>query len=199
MLLFPSTGQILGVESCPGNLCCQWFFPSSSFLISTSSRGTSVGSVSSPRSPDPCARVFAGLTSALLWHICFQTAEICSQYSSRLTSTFVQVEIEDVVQGVDSNELLSSVPTHQSFEVYPDVLANLTVKNARPKQKSCCPLQAMSLSLSRTARNFVYTRESSIQRSDQAVFVIASNLPRSTGRTARTTARSVEYPACCPI
>ena len=37
---------------------------------------------------------------------------------------FAQIEIEDVVFDVDWDELFSSVPTHQSFELHPHFMAN---------------------------------------------------------------------------
>ena len=53
---------------------------SSSFPIPTSSRGASIGSMSSPIGARSNLIVFVGLTSALLCHTHFPTAEICSHY-----------------------------------------------------------------------------------------------------------------------
>ena len=85
---------------------------SSSFLLSTSARDSPTGSMSSR------LRVFVGLTSALLHHPRFPTADSSkdndqhrSHRCSLLISHFsVQVEVENVVFEIDWNEFVRSIP-----------------------------------------------------------------------------------------
>ena len=83
----------------------------------------------------------------------------------------------------------------------PHFLTNFAVhKNHEPTVTSPKdPLTSFTSNFSRTAQNFVYTRESSIQRSAQAIFVIALGLPSCTVRNTLTTGRSAESSVSCSI
>ena len=42
-------------------------------------------------------------------------------------TSFARMEIEDVVCGSNWNELFCAVPTHQSFDMHPQFMANFAV------------------------------------------------------------------------
>ena len=48
-----------------------------------------------------------------------------------------------------------------------------------------------------TAQHFMYTSESSIQRSEQSIFVVSLELPSSTIRNPFTTGSPIEYSLSC--
>ena len=82
---------------------------------------------------------------------------------------FAPIEVEKVVFDVDWNELFSSVPSHEMRLHFMTTFAvqlnqEATVGSLIEILTSCTP------GFSRTAQNFVYTRESSVQRSAQVVF-----------------------------
>ena len=117
MFLFLSTDKILGVQSCPGNFCIQGFFL---FIV--------------PHL-DICVWHFSWLDAIPNWRQirvqCFRWTyeRTALPYSfSRLLRLFKALfsvdlaslhkqKTEDGVPDGEKNKLLSSVPTHQSFEV----------------------------------------------------------------------------------
>ena len=93
---------------------------------------------------------------------------------------FAKKEIEDVLFDVDRNELFSSVPIHQSFEVSPHSQAKFAVHwNHETTVRSQIEiLTSFTRDLSSTAKIFVYTRASSVQRSAQAIFNVALKIAK---------------------
>ena len=81
-------------------------------------------------------RVFVGLTSALLYHPRFPTADSSkdndqhrSHRCSLLISHFsIQVEIENVVFEIDWNEFVRSIPFHQFLKMNSHSLTKFAVK-----------------------------------------------------------------------
>ena len=75
-----------------------------------------------------------------------------------------QIESQDVAFDVDWNELVSSVPTHQSFENLPYFIANFAVRwNHEASVGSQIEiLLSFARDFSSTAQHFVYTSESSV-------------------------------------
>ena len=65
-----------------------------------------------------------------------------------------------------------------------------------PRYKSCRPLHAISAALH---KNFVHMSESSIQRSEQSVFIVSFKLPSSTIRNPLTTGSPIESSVSCSI
>ena len=110
---------------------------------------------------------------------------------------FAQIEIEVVVFEVDRYELLSAVPTHQSFEVYPHFPANFAMhKKLETTVRSHIDiLMSFTSNSSRTAQNCVYPCESSIHRPAQAIFTVALKLPSSIIKNASTNGRSSPAPS----
>ena len=94
---------------------------------------------------------------------------------------------------VDRDELLSSVPTHQSSEVYPHFLHTFAVyRNRETTVRSQTEIFVSCVrNLRCAAKNFADTCESSGQRSIEAMFVVALKLSSSTVKNADTTGRSV--------
>ena len=116
------SGYILALGTSASSGCS-----SSSFPISTSSRGALIGSMSSPIVARFVFRVFVGPTSALLCHTRVPLLRIVHNIGFCGLHFFPQREIEDVVFDVDCTELFSSVPTHQSFEMHPHFMDNFAV------------------------------------------------------------------------
>ena len=114
------------------------------------------------------------------------------------TSRF-QVEIENVVFEIDRDEFILSVPVRQFLEVISHLLTNFAVKrNHEPTVMSEVEiLSSFARDFCRTAQNFVYTSESSIQRSEQSVFVASLELPCSTIRNPLTTGSTIESSIPC--
>ena len=114
--------QILGISAFKGS-------SSSSFPVSTSARDSPTGSMSSPSGATSRIRVFVGLTSALLCHPRFPSADSSSQNNDQhrshcwLLADFIsiQADIENVVFEMDWNEfVLSNSPIPQNEVSFPD-------------------------------------------------------------------------------
>ena len=148
---------------------------SSPFLISTSSRGTPSGSMSSPIGARSLFRVSVGPTSELLCH----------------TRVF----------DADWDERFSSVPSHQSLEMHPHFMTNFALhwKHETTVGSHVEILSSFARDCSSIAQHFVCTRESSVQRSTQTVFIETLKLPSSTLKDTLTTGFSKESSISCSI
>ena len=104
----------------------------------------------------------------------------------------VEVDVENVVFEIDWNEFVLSMPIHQLLKMNSHPLTNVNRNHAcshrhvRGRRDFCS-----------TVQNFVYTSESSIQRSEQSVFVVSLNLPNSTIRNPFTTGSPIESSISC--
>ena len=169
--------------------------------ISTTSRAASIGSMSSPFETSSVFRVFIGLASALLCHTRFPAAKKCSQYWFLWTSLLCSNRIEDVVFDVVCNEVFSSVPTHQSFEMHPHCMANFAAHWNHETAVGCQIeiLSPFARKFSTKPQHIVCTSESSVQRSTQTFFIVTLKLPSSTVRDTLTGGCSIEPPISCSI
>ena len=185
LLGFLCVSRALGTSASKGS-------SSSSFLISTSSRGTSIVCRS-------LLGVFGGLTSALLCHIRFPTAENCSHY--RFLHLLAQVEIEEVVIEMDKDELFSFVYrlTIRSSCILTALPFFTVYKNHETTVRS--PNRNLHVLHMPPAlhTHFVHTRESSFQRLTQAICVANLELSSSTTKNALTNGCSVESSVSCTI
>ena len=121
MFLLLSTGGIIEVQSGLRNFCFQRFFFFLAPHLEIFTWHFNWLDVSTNWRQFPCSQCSLGLRAPLLCHIRFPTSENCSENCSHWCPpwTFsVQVEFQDVVLDVDRDELLSSMPVHQTFEVY---------------------------------------------------------------------------------
>ena len=105
----------------------------------------------------------------------------------------LQAEIENVFE-IFRNELVPSIPAHQFFEVISLSLTNFALNgnHASTVMSEVEILSSFARDLCSTAEHFVYTSESSVQRSGQPVLVVSSELPSSTIKNPFTTGCSIE-------
>ena len=113
----------------------------------------------------------------------------------------VQVEIENVVLEIDWYEFILSVPVHQFLAVISHSLTSVAVNRDRVStvMSQVEILSSFARDFCSSAQNFVYTSESSIQRSEQSVFVVSLELPSPTIRNPFTTGCSIESSISCSI
>ena len=106
----------------------------------------------------------------------------------------VQVEIENVGFEIDWNEIILSVPVHQFLKVNSHSLTNFAVNRNHVTTivSQIEVLLSFARDLCSTAQHLVCIRESSIQRSEQTVFIVSSILPSSTFRNPFTTGSPIE-------
>ena len=114
---------------------------------------------------------------------------------------FAQKEIEDVVFDVDWSELFSSAQIHQYLEVHPHFMANFAGhwNHEATVGSQIEILSSFARDFSSTAHHFVYTSESSVQRSTQTVFIVTLTLPNFTIKDTLTTGCSTESSNYCSI
>ena len=60
-------------------------------------------------------------------------------------------------------------------------------------------LSSFARDFCRTAQDFVHSSETSVQRSEQSVFVVSLKLPRSTVRNSLATGCPIEFSISCPF
>ena len=101
-----------------------------------------------------------------------------------------------MVFDVDRNELFSSVPTRQSFGEYPHFLGNFAVHKSHETTVRCQCRNLYKKFLPHCTKRFEYTGESSVQRSAQAIFIVALTLPSSI-KSALTTGCSIKSSVSC--
>ena len=103
-------------------------------------------------------------------------------------------EKEDVVLDVDWDELFSSVPSHQSVEVHPHFMATFAVHwNHETTVGSQLEIfSSFARDFSSSAQHFVYTSESTVQRSTQTVSIV-------TLKTAEAPPKKIHSLRCCSI
>ena len=146
-------------------------------------------------------RVSVGLASALLCRICFPIAEKCSQDCWFLWISLLHSNMDSVVFKIHGNELASSMSVHQflkmgsHFDQFCCESGSCSRRHV-PKRTLCSLLHAISAALT---QHFAYTRESSVQRSEQTVFVVSLNLQSSTIRNPFTTDCPIESSMSCSI
>ena len=97
-------------------------------------------------------------------------------------------EKEDVVLDVDWDELFSSVPSHQPVEVHPHFMATFAVQwNHETTVGSQLEIfSSFARDFSSSAQHFVYTSESTVQRSTQTVSIVTLKLPSSSRKDTLT-------------
>ena len=95
----------------------------------------------------------------------------------------VQVEIENVVFETDWNEFVLSMPVHPFLKMSSHSLTNFAVNrdHVTTVMSQVEILSSFARDLRSAAPHFVYTSESSIQRSEQSVFVVSIWNPFTTG------------------
>ena len=197
MFLFFSARWVLWVHSD--------FLGISASKDSSSTRDSSTGSMSSPIGATFRFRVLVGLTSALLCHLRFPSADNSSQTNARHRShcwflqTSLQVEVENVVFEINKNEFLLSVPVHQLLEVIPHFLTNCAADRNHVSTivSEVEILSSFARDFCRTAQNFVSFSESSVQRSEQSIFVVSMEFPSSSVRNPFTTGRPIGSSISC--
>ena len=113
----------------------------------------------------------------------------------------VQVEIENVVFEIDWNEFVLSIPVHQFLKMNSHSLTNFAVNRNHVStiMSEVEILSSFARDLCSTAQNFVLSGESSIQRSEQSVFVVSLELPSSTIRNPFTTGSPTESSISCSL
>ena len=111
----------------------------------------------------------------------------------------IQVEIENVVFEIYWNEFVLSMPILQFLKMNPHSLTNVAVngKHVSTVMSEVEILSSFAHDFCSTAQNFVYTSESSIQRSEQSVFIVSPELQRSTIRNPFTTGSPIESSISC--
>ena len=131
-------------------------------------------------------RIVVGLTSALLCHFFFPTAETSSldndQHRSHCWSLLISLfesEIENVVFVIDWNEFILSMPIHQFLKMISHSLTNFAVN-----VNHVCTVVSEVKILSSFAREFC--------ASEQSVFVVSLELPSCTIKNPFTTGSPTE-------
>ena len=160
-----STRRTVRIHICSENTRFQRFFIFiHHFPFQPLPRGTSIGSKSSPLgarsvfSLDSRAHSSAILVSRLLRLV--HNVGFCG------FRFFVQVEIEDVVLAVDCDELFSSAPTHQSFQVLANFAVQWNLGTSVGSQIDI--LSSFARGLSSTTQHFVLHSEPSVRNLETA-------------------------------
>ena len=112
-----------------------------------------------------------------------------------------QVEIENVVFEIGWNEFVLSMPVHQFLKMSSHSLTNFAVNlnHVATVMSQIEILSSFARDPCSTAQDFVHTSESSVQRSEQIVFIISLTLPRSTIWNPFTTGSPMESSISCSI
>ena len=163
--------------------------------------------MSSPMGATSRFRVFVGLTSALLCHPRFPTADSSSQDNAQhrshcwslLISILGSSRNQNVVFEIDWNEFVLSMPVHQFHKMNSHSLTNFALNrnHVSSVMSEVEILSSFARDLCSTAGHFVCTSESSIQRSEQSVFTVSMKLPSSTIRNPFTTDSPMESSISC--
>ena len=105
-----------------------------------------------------------------------------------------QIENENVVFEVGRNEFVLSIPIHQFLKMNSHSLTNFAVNrnHVSTVMSEVEILSSFARDFCSTAQHFMYTSKSSIQRSEQSVFVLSLGLPSSTIRNPFTTGSPIE-------
>ena len=113
----------------------------------------------------------------------------------------VLVEIENVVFEIDWNEFVPSMPVHHFLKMNSHSLTNFAVNRncVSTVMSEVEILSSFARDLCSTAQHFVYISVSSIQRSEQSVFIVSLKLPSSTIRNPFTTGSPVESSISCSL
>ena len=167
---------------------------SSSFPMSTSARNSPTVSMSSPMGATSRFKVFVGLTSALLCHSRFPAADCSSLDNAQRRSNCCDftsrawVEIQNVFE-IEWEEFARSIPVHQVPKMNCHSLTNFAVNRTHVSTivSEVEILSSFARDFWRTAQHFVCTSESSIQRSEQSVFVVSLELSICNFRNPFTT------------
>ena len=113
----------------------------------------------------------------------------------------VQVDIENVVFEIDWDEFVLSMPIHQFLKMKSHSLTNSAVNlnHVTTVMSQVEIVSSFARDFCSAGQHFVYTSESSFQRSEQTVFIVSLKLPSSSIRILFTTGSPIESSISCSI